>query len=40
MARDPRRIATKEVKTAVPKRSLKARLTWFFVALVLAKAIG
>ena len=40
MARDPRRIATKEVKTAVPKRSLKARLTWFFVALVLALCAG
>src|SRR6476620_8067515 len=40
MARDPRRIAKKEVKTAVPKRSLKARLTWFFVALVLALCAG
>ena len=40
MARDPRRIGTKEVKAISPKRSLRSRLIWFFAALVLALCAG
>lgn len=40
MARDPKRIATKEVKAAAPKRSFKSKAIWFFAALILALCAG
>jgi penicillin-binding protein 1A len=40
MARDPKRIATREVKAATPKRSLRSKLIWFFAAVVLALCAG
>src|SRR6476469_3779589 len=40
MARDPKRIATKEVKAASPKRSFRSKLIWFTAALVLALCAG
>lgn len=40
MARDPKRIAAKEVRSASPKRSFKSRLMWFCAAVVLALSAG
>src|SRR5213596_1377499 len=40
MARDPKRIATREVKAAAPKRSFKSKAIWFSAAVVLALCAG
>lgn len=40
MARDPKRIGTKEVKAAAPKRSFKSKAIWFSAAVVLALCAG
>ncbi len=40
MARDAKRIGTKEVKAVSPRRSFKSRAIWFSAALVLALCAG
>jgi penicillin-binding protein 1A len=40
MARDVKRIATKEVKAVAPKRSFKSKIIWFSAAIVLALCAG
>ena len=40
MARDSKRIATKEVKAASPKRTFRSKAIWFSAALILALCAG